>query len=76
MRRIIEILGVEEWVKDNKRHSRTYAILEDGTEATGYGSDFNINDEVMVYYHHETVKMEKKDGRKQSWRGNTPQHND
>lgn len=60
MRKIIEILGVEEWVKDNKRHSRTYAILEDGSEAVGYGSDYEVGDEVMYYYHKETPKMAKK----------------
>ena len=59
MRKIIEILGVEEWVKDNKRHSRTYAILEDGSEAVGYGSDYEVGDEVMYYYHKETPKMAK-----------------
>lgn len=59
MRKIIEIIGTENWTKDNQIHRRTYALLDDGTEATGYGDHFAVGDEVMVFYHHETVKMSK-----------------
>lgn len=60
MRKIIEITFVEKRTsKDKKPYSRTHALLDDGTGATGYGEDFKINDEVEVFFHRETVKMQK-----------------
>lgn len=60
MRKIKEIVFVEGRLsKDNVRYYRTHALLDDGTEATGFGREFKVNDEVEVFYHHETVKMQK-----------------
>lgn len=42
-----------------KEYWRTYALLDDGTEATGYGKDFNLNDKVEVFYHWGVIKMRK-----------------
>jgi hypothetical protein len=60
--RIIKIEGIETWVKDNKRHSRTHAILESGEEAKGYGSDFAVGDDVSYFFQEEwnTIKMIRK----------------
>lgn len=60
MKTIIKIIGKEGLIsKKGKAYYRTHALLEDGTEAVGYGPDFEINDKVEVFYHYETVKMRK-----------------
>lgn len=60
MRSIIKIEGVEERKSRlGKRYYRTYAILDDGTEAVGYGSDFDLGDKVQVFYHYGVVKFRK-----------------
>lgn len=60
MRTIIEIVGVEKRVSNGgDPYHRTHAILDDGTEATGYGSDFKVDDKVEVFFHKDTVKMRK-----------------
>lgn len=64
MKKILRIEGVEEKMsKAGKKYWRTYAILDDGTEAIGWGKDFDLGDPVEVFYHKETVKMRK--GKKQ-----------
>lgn len=58
MRKIISIQHVEFFIgKDKKKHSRTYAILDDGSEAVGYGKNFKINDSVEYFFHKEVAKM-------------------
>ena len=63
MKRIIKIEGVTEHTKDNKRYSITHAILEDGTEASGYGTEFEIGDSVEYWWEerYNKVKMVKGD---------------
>lgn len=62
MRTITEIESVEKRTtqKTKKSYWKTYAILDDGTEASGYGKDFDLGDKVEVFYHYEQVKMRKK----------------
>ena len=50
---IIEILGVEGWLSNGKRHYRTHVILEDGDEAKGYGDDYKVGDKVMRWRNDE-----------------------
>lgn len=61
MRTITEILWVEEWTKDGKKHSRTHVQLEDGEIAAGYSKDFKVGDLVMCFYDpaHDTIKVSK-----------------
>lgn len=62
MRKIISIEHVEERISLHKRkYHRTHAVLDDGTEAVGFGKDFKIGDSVEVFYHFHTVKMRKPD---------------
>lgn len=66
MHRIISILGVEERRdKDNKLYYRTHARLDTGEEVVGWGSDFEIGDEVMHFYSPEfdVIKMRKPSGK-------------
>jgi len=49
--KIVQIIGVDK--KEN--YTRTYALLDDGTEASGYG-EFKENDRV-IYFHHEQWDM-------------------
>lgn len=51
MRKIVSIEHVEERSTSNgKIYYRTYAILDDGTEAVGYGKDFDLQDRVEVFH--------------------------
>lgn len=61
MRTIIKIIGVESrhTIKGNEGYWRTHALLDDGTEAVGFGKDFNKGDEVEVFYHFGQIKMRK-----------------
>lgn len=59
MRTIINIIGIKHWEKDDKKHSKTLALLDDGTEAYGYGSDYKLGDEVEVFFHWQEIKMRK-----------------
>jgi hypothetical protein len=62
MRAIISIIGVEEKRdKDNKLFYRTHALLDDGSEVIGYGSDYKVGDKVESFYHaqYDTHKMRK-----------------
>lgn len=72
MRRIISIQHIKIWKdKIGKKHWRTYAILDDGTdEVQGYGKDFDVDDEVEVFYHRDygIIKMQHPKG----WRRNGP----
>jgi hypothetical protein len=40
---------------------RTYAVVEGGDEVYGYGPDFAVGDEVMVFFHdkYNAAKMRK-----------------
>lgn len=62
MHSIIKIIGVEEWTRNEKPHSRTHVLLDNGEEAVGYGEDFKIGDECEVFFdpHHNTIKVIKK----------------
>lgn len=63
MRTIIEIEGVEEKVsKEGTTYWRTYAVLDDGTEAVGWGKDFDLDDKVECFFHKGIIKMQKKKG--------------
>lgn len=46
--------------KNGKAYWRTHAVLDDGTEAVGFGKDFDLEDKVEVFYHYGQVKMRKK----------------
>lgn len=60
MREIIRIEGTEERKdKNGKRYYRTYAILDDGSEVTGFGSDFDLGDKVQSFFHRGVCKMRK-----------------
>lgn len=60
MRKIIKIDFVQELRdKQNKRYFRTYAVLDDGTEAVGFGKDFDLGDKVQVFLHYGVIKMRK-----------------
>lgn len=65
MRTIIKIIHLESRTTrtGGEGYWRTHALLDDGTEAVGFGKDFNKGDEVEVFYHYGQVKMRKgKDG--------------
>lgn len=47
MRTIIRIVGVEK----HKGYSLTHVVTDDGTEATGYGTDFKVGDKVELFFH-------------------------
>lgn len=57
---IIRIEHVEEKVdRRGKPYWKTHAVLSDGTEATGWGKDFDLADKVVIFYSHEHIKMRK-----------------
>lgn len=49
MRRIIEVIGVETKLKDDKPYQVTHVVLDDGEEATGYG-EYRVGDLVERFY--------------------------
>lgn len=60
MRRIVRIEHVEPNIsKEGKKYWKTYAVLDDGTEAVGFGNDFDLEDKVEVFFHdaYDVVKM-------------------
>lgn len=61
VRTIIEIQHVHKWKAGEHQYCRTYALLDDGTEAVGFGCDFKVGDEVEVFFHdrYGTIKMRK-----------------
>ena len=60
MRTLIEIIGTQEKRdKDNHIYYKTLAMIDDGTECWGWGSDFQIGDQVEVFFHHDEIKMRK-----------------
>jgi hypothetical protein len=60
VQRIIEIIHVEEKQdRRGKTYWRTHAILSDGTEAIGWGKDFDLGTRVSTFFHHEITKMKK-----------------
>jgi beta-galactosidase beta subunit len=51
MRTIIKIEGVElKHTESHKQYWRTHVMLDDGTEAIGYGKDFDLGDKVEVFH--------------------------
>ncbi len=62
MKKIIKIVGVEEHTKNNKRYTITFAILENGEEVSGWGSDFEVNDLVMDWWDEAHSKHKMKRG--------------
>ena len=61
MRKILKIIGVQEKRTSNSVYYKTLALVDDGTECWGFGDDFKVGDEVMVYLHkqYDEIKMEK-----------------
>ena len=61
MRKIIEIVGVEERInkQTKKPYFITLAVVDDGTEVSGYGKDFKVDDLVEVFFHKHVIKMQK-----------------
>lgn len=57
MRRIVSI----EHIEKKPGYSRTYALLDDGEIACGFGEEFKPGDLVMVFFDHKwnTIKMAK-----------------
>lgn len=50
MRKILEILFIDRKEHPEKgSYFKTTALLDDGTEATGYGKDFQAGNEVEVF---------------------------
>ena len=62
MRTIISIEHVEkkENTQTGEPYYRTHALLDDGTEAIGFGKDFDIQEKVEVFFHYGQIKMKKK----------------
>lgn len=63
MRTIISIEHIEEKKTEaGKTYWRTHALLDDGTEAIGYGKDFDIEEKVECFFDEKwgIVKMKKK----------------
>lgn len=62
MRTIIRIDHVEkkENTQTGEPYYKTYATLDDGTEAEGFGKDFDIQEKVEVFFHYGQIKMKKK----------------
>lgn len=58
MRKVLEIQGMEhrKVIKTGKRYTITHLLLDDGTEATFYGTNIDIGDNVMVAYHRGNIK--------------------
>lgn len=40
-----------------KPYKRTTALLDDGTEAIGFGDEFRVGSQVEVFFHYGVVKM-------------------
>lgn len=62
IRTIIKILHTREWIDANEKpHIKTYALLDDGTEAAGYGR-FEVGDSCEVFFEEKwnEVKMRKR----------------
>jgi hypothetical protein len=59
--KILKILYIEPRQKGDLKYYRTYALLESGEVATGYGKDFAKGDKVQVFFHdkYNTIKMRK-----------------
>lgn len=50
--KIIEIVGVEQkQTPDGKAYSLTHAVIDNGTEAVGFGTKYEVGD-VVEYYEH------------------------
>jgi len=45
--------------KKGDEYHLTHALLDDGTEAIGYGTDFVPTDKVEVFFHYNKIKMRK-----------------
>lgn len=62
MRTIIRIDHVESRTDTkNKTYWRTHATLDDGTEAIGFGKDFDLKDKVEAFFDEKwgVIKMRK-----------------
>lgn len=58
MRTILEILWIDRRKsKAGDSYFKTMALLDDGTEAEGYGREFKVSDPVEVFYHWGQIKM-------------------
>lgn len=47
--------------KDGRKYALTYATLDDGGEAEGFGLSFKPGDKVEVFFHYGKIKMRKSD---------------
>lgn len=60
MRTILYINGLEPFKSsDGKKHIRTHATVDDGTECSGYGTDFIVGDLVEVFLNGGFINMRK-----------------
>jgi len=50
VRKIIKIVYVEAWKKDDVQHYRTTALLDNDEEAQGYGKDYKEGDFVEAWF--------------------------
>lgn len=58
--RIISVEYVASHIsKRGKAYQITHAILDDGTEAEGWGEDYKIGDKVEVFFDWGKIKMAK-----------------
>lgn len=63
VRKILEILWIDrKESKAGKTYWKTTALLDDGTEATGFGKEFKMEDPVEVFFHYGQIKMRKRNG--------------
>lgn len=65
MRTIVSIKRVHEWVDgNNKPHKKTFVVLDDGLEAAGYGTDFQVGDSVEVFHDDKWNQVKVRKGKK------------
>lgn len=58
MRTVLSIQHIEFFKgKDGRKYSRTYALLDDGTECIGFGKQFEVGNRVEVFLHRGIIKM-------------------
>lgn len=66
MRTILEILWIDrKESKSGDSYFKTTALLDDGTEATGFGREFKVADEVEVFHDQkwDVIKMKHHENR-------------
>ena len=63
MKKIISIIGVKKY---DSGHSATVVLLDDGDEASGYGIDWKVGEEVERYFDPQWDMIKIRKSRKKS----------